>query len=262
MKNNRKNKDTKSIITVAILLIIPLVLLLSTYLSLNVYAANPITQEKDRLYIKPDIEKTKIELVKIEPSPKPLISENKDTTIHTDIQAPTPLPKVNEPEIKNEDTTPNTTNYENNSDDIIQIDENVASETVDDISEEDNTYSTSYTEDDLYWLARVIYAEAGCSWFPDWVQQAVGSVVLNRMNDSRYANTVYDVIHESGQYGCVNNGSLYNEPSQQCINNAAYILENGSTLPSGVIGQNGDPYGEVYTSYYDETLGTTIYFTY
>ena len=261
MKNNSKN--AKSIIAVVILLIIPLVVLLSTYLSLNVYAANPITQGKDKLYIKPGIEKTKIELVRIEPSPKSLISGNKDTTIHTNIQpAPTPLTKVNESEINNEDTTTNTTNYENNSDSIIQIDENVTSETFDDVSEEDNTYNTLCTEDDLYWLARVIYAEAGCSWFPDWVQQAVGSVVLNRMNDSRYANTIYDVIHETGQYGCVNNGSLYNEPSQQCINNAAYILENGSTLPSGVIGQNGDPYGEVYTSYYDETLGTTIYFTY
>lgn len=120
--------------------------------------------------------------------------------------------------------------------------------------------SPSYTEDDLYWLSRVVYAEAGCNWFPDWVQQAVASVVINRVNSSSYPNTIYDVIYQPGQYGCVNNGSIYNTPTQKVINNCKYVLENGSTLPSYVIGQSGYPLGPVYTQYYDSVLGTTIYF--
>lgn len=83
-------------------------------------------------------------------------------------------------------------------------------------SEEHDTHPT-YSDEDLYWLSRVVYAEAGCNWFPDWVQQAVASVVVNRVNDSRYPNTIRDVIFQSGQYGCVNNGSIYNTPTSKVV---------------------------------------------
>lgn len=126
-------------------------------------------------------------------------------------------------------------------------------------SEEHDTHPT-YSDEDLYWLSRVVYAEAGCNWFPDWVQQAVASVVVNRVNDSRYPNTIRDVIFQSGQYGCVNNGSIYNTPTSKVVTNCKYVLEHGSTLPSYVIGQSGMALGPVYTSYYDSVLGTTIYF--
>ena len=118
----------------------------------------------------------------------------------------------------------------------------------------------SYTEEDLYWLSRVVYAEAGCSWFPDWVQRDVASVVLNRVNDPRYPDTIKDVIFDPYQYSCVDNGSIYSTPTQQCIDNARYVLENGSTLPSSVIGQSAYAWGPVYKSYYDSILGTTIKF--
>ena len=120
--------------------------------------------------------------------------------------------------------------------------------------------SQSYSEDDLFWLSRVVYAEAGCDWFPDWVQQAVASVVLNRVADSRYPNTIKDVIFDPWQYSCVNSGSIYNQPTSKVIENCRYVLEHGSTLPVSVIGQSGYALGPVYTSYYDSVLGTTIYF--
>lgn len=120
--------------------------------------------------------------------------------------------------------------------------------------------SANYTDEDLYWLSRVLYAEAGCDWFPDWVQRDVASVVLNRVNDSRYPNTIKGVIFDPGQYGCVNSGSIYRTPTQKCINNARWVLENGSTLPGNIIGQAGYPLGPVYKTYYDSVLGTTIYF--
>lgn len=118
----------------------------------------------------------------------------------------------------------------------------------------------SYTDDDLYWLSHVVFAEAGCDWFPDWVQQATASVVLNRVSDPRYPDTIKDVIFDPGQYSCVDNGSIYGEPTQKVINNCKYVLENGSTLPSYVIGQSSYAWGPVYTSYYDSILGTTIKF--
>lgn len=118
----------------------------------------------------------------------------------------------------------------------------------------------SYTEEDLYWLARVTYAEAGCSWFPDWVQRDVASVVLNRVKDPRYPNSIKEVIFDPYQYECVDNGSIYDTPSQQCIDNARYVLEHGSTLPASVIGQSAYAWGPVYKTYTDPILGTTIKF--
>ena len=118
----------------------------------------------------------------------------------------------------------------------------------------------TYSDEDLYWLSRVVYAEAGCDWFPDWVQRDVASVVLNRVSDPRYPDTIIDVIFDPGQYSCVDSGSIYREPSAKVVENCRYVLENGSTLPSEVIGQSAYALGPIYKSYYDSVLGTTIHF--
>lgn len=118
----------------------------------------------------------------------------------------------------------------------------------------------TYSDEDLYWLSRVVYAEAGCDWFPDWVQRDVASVVLNRVSDSRYPSTIKDVIFDPGQYSCVDSGSIYREPSAKVIENCRWVLENGSTLPVSVIGQSAYAWGPVYKSYYDSVLGVTIKF--
>lgn len=118
----------------------------------------------------------------------------------------------------------------------------------------------TYSDEDLYWLSRVVFAEAGCDWFPDWVQRDVASVVLNRVADSRYPSTIKDVIFDPGQYSCVDSGSIYNTPTQKVIDNCKYVLENGSTLPVSVIGQSAYAWGPIYKSYYDSVLGTTIHF--
>lgn len=129
--------------------------------------------------------------------------------------------------------------------------------------EEANKPKPSYTEEDLDLLARIINAEAGCDWMPDWVQQMVGSVVLNRVNSAYFPNTIREVIYQPGQYGPVYNGSINKKPSQRVIENARYLLENGSICPPNVTGQNGIITGSgLYTSYYDSVLGTTIYFCY
>ncbi|WP_322172976.1 cell wall hydrolase [Acutalibacter caecimuris] len=121
----------------------------------------------------------------------------------------------------------------------------------------------TYTEEDLDLLARIINAEAGCDWMPDWVQRMVGSVVLNRVNSVHFPNTIRDVIYQPGQYGPVYNGSIHKTPSAKVIANARYLLENGSICPANVTGQSGYITGSgLYTSYYDSVLGTTIYFCY
>ena len=62
------------------------------------------------------------------------------------------------------------------------------------------------TADDLYLLANIIYCEAGCE--PSEGKVAVGSVVMNRVRDGAYPNTIRDVIYDKGQFSPVRNGSL------------------------------------------------------
>ena len=77
-----------------------------------------------------------------------------------------------------------------------------------------------YTQEELDLLARVIYAEVGCTWIPDWVQQMVGSVVLNRVASPYYPDTIYDVIYQPGQYAPTWDGSIYKTPDARTIENA------------------------------------------
>lgn len=121
----------------------------------------------------------------------------------------------------------------------------------------------AYTQEELDLLARIIYAEVGSTWIPDWVQRMVGSVVLNRVKSSHYPNTIRDVIYQPGQYSPTWNGSISKSPDARTIANARYLLEHGSICPDNVIGQNSIITGSgVYQSYHDSILGTTVYFCY
>lgn len=126
-----------------------------------------------------------------------------------------------------------------------------------------NSGRIDYTEEDVYLLASVMYAENGCDWFPSVVQLMTGSVVLNRIKHEFYPDNLYDVIHQPGQYGCVSNGAYNVAPSEEAISNARYLLENGSILPDDVLYQSGVPQGSgVYFEFYDPVLGITNYFCY
>lgn len=54
---------------------------------------------------------------------------------------------------------------------------------------------------DVELLALVIYQEAGGDMCSDETRQMVGEVVLNRVADKRYPNTIEGVILQLGQYG-------------------------------------------------------------
>jgi spore germination cell wall hydrolase CwlJ-like protein len=96
----------------------------------------------------------------------------------------------------------------------------------------------SYTDYELYLLSHLIGGEAGANWCTDAQQLAVGSVVLNRMKDSRFPNTLAGVIYQKGQYACTWDGNFDRTPTARTIANAKYLLEHGSTLPSNVVFQS------------------------
>ena len=85
-------------------------------------------------------------------------------------------------------------------------------------------------QDELYWLSRIISAESrGESLLG---QLAVGAVVLNRVENANYPNTIYSVIFEYDngyQFQPVENGSIYEEPTELSIL-AARLCLNGTRV--------------------------------
>ena len=83
-----------------------------------------------------------------------------------------------------------------------------------------------YPEEDLYWLSRIISAESRGESLEG--QIAVGNVVLNRVDSRRYPDSIKDVVFDR-QYGVqfepVENGTVYNEPTQTSILAAKMALE-------------------------------------
>ncbi len=80
-----------------------------------------------------------------------------------------------------------------------------------------------YDSDELYWMSRIITAEAGNQ--PLEGQIAVGNVVMNRVESSRFADTVKGVIFQEGQFDPVRNGSVYCDPFDSCVVAAKLALE-------------------------------------
>ncbi len=110
------------------------------------------------------------------------------------------------------------------------------------ISLSSSSSSSSYNSNDRYLLAKVIYAEARGESYTG--QVAIGAVVLNRVKDSRFPNTIAGVIYQPWAFTAVNDGQINLEP-----NSTAYQAADDAL--------NGwDPtYGSVY--YYNPKTATS-----
>ena len=118
-----------------------------------------------------------------------------------------------------------------------------------------------YTDEDLYVLSHIISAEAGnCQ---EEMMLYVGSVVLNRVADDRYPDTIKEVVFQTDplQYGPTADGTYYKEPTEGAIKAAEKLLEEGSVLPSKVIYQSNERLGKYYTELDPPPgIGSTMYF--
>ena len=109
---------------------------------------------------------------------------------------------------------------------------------------------------DLWYLSRVIQTESGfCS---QEMQEAVGSVVLNRVADDRFPNSIPEVVEQPGQYSTASYLASV-EPTQEAINVAVDLLENGSKLPEDIIYQANFSQGS-YTYMTLSTSYSVMYF--
>ncbi len=80
-----------------------------------------------------------------------------------------------------------------------------------------------YNSDDLYWLSRIITAESRNQ--PLSGKIAVGTVILNRVASAQFPNSVYDVIFQENQFTPVENGMIYDEPTEEGVVAAKLVLE-------------------------------------
>ena len=95
--------------------------------------------------------------------------------------------------------------------------------------------SEYYNSTDLYWLSRIISAEAKGEPFAG--QIAVGNVVLNRVKSSQFPNTVKGVIFDTKygtQFSPVAVGTIYNTPTASAVMAAKVCLE-GYSLSTQMI---------------------------
>jgi spore germination cell wall hydrolase CwlJ-like protein len=115
---------------------------------------------------------------------------------------------------------------------------------------------------DVELFARLLMCEIGSDGHPDEQLYNVGSVVINRVNDPRFPNTLHDVIFQPGQYGPAITGEINRAvPTQRCFDIAADLLVNGSRLPADIVWQDTRPQGtEVYTTYASPITGATMYY--
>ncbi len=93
----------------------------------------------------------------------------------------------------------------------------------------------SYNADDVYWLSRIISAEAKGE--PFLGQMAVGNVVLNRVASKSYPNTIYGVIFDrkhGTQFSPVSFGTIYQTPTESSVIAAKICLE-GYTLSDSIL---------------------------
>ena len=92
-----------------------------------------------------------------------------------------------------------------------------------------------YNENDLYWLSRIISAEASGEVLLGKI--AVGNVVLNRVRSKSYPNTIYGVIFDrkyGTQFSPVAIGTIYKEPTAESVIAAKICLE-GFSLSDSII---------------------------
>ncbi len=93
---------------------------------------------------------------------------------------------------------------------------------------------SSQEEGDIYWLARIIEAEAGGESYQG--KLAVGNVIMNRVKSNQFPNTIYKVIFEYyqgiPQFSPVADGTIYNTPSADSMK-AARETYYGTKKPVG-----------------------------
>lgn len=108
--------------------------------------------------------------------------------------------------------------------------------------ETDNDVSQS----DIEMLACVIYQEAGGDTHCDECRRRVADIVLNRVADDRFPNSIYEVLTQKSQYGKFSTTGIV-WPSRADNPGEKNAVERAYRIAEEVLaGQHSDVYGEGY----------------
>ena len=117
-----------------------------------------------------------------------------------------------------------------------------------------------YSDNDLYILSHIISAESGnCS---DEMMIAVGSVVLNRVEDDRFPDTIEEVVFQPGQYSPTWNGAYFNDPTDEAVEVAEMLLTDGRQIDESVVWQAEFVQGVGIYEVIESPWGSKMYFCY
>lgn len=89
-----------------------------------------------------------------------------------------------------------------------------------------------YGTDDFYWLSHIINAESGNQ--PLSGKIAVGNVILNRVSDPVFPDSVYDVVFQKNQFTPTKNGTINLTPNEESILAAKLCLDGAVVLPTAL----------------------------
>lgn len=81
------------------------------------------------------------------------------------------------------------------------------------------------TEEDVYLMSQIVFSESKGEPYEGKV--AVASVILNRVLDPAFPDTVKDVIFQPNAFSCVVDGVITSTPNKECFN-AVYEAINGN----------------------------------
>lgn len=92
--------------------------------------------------------------------------------------------------------------------------------------------SVQFSQDDIYWMAKAVYAEARGEVYKG--QVAVANVLINRVKASSFPNTVKGVIFEPLAFSCVADGQIYLEPNATAYQAVKEAI-NGPDITNGAL---------------------------
>lgn len=89
-----------------------------------------------------------------------------------------------------------------------------------------------YNADDLYWLSHIINAESGNQ--PLEGKIGVGNVILNRVHNALFPNTIYGVLFQRNQFTPASSGSINKTPNEESVIAAKLCLDGAVVLPTAL----------------------------
>lgn len=117
-------------------------------------------------------------------------------------------------------------------------------------------YTVHFHADDLFWLSRILYAEA--HWEPLEGMIGVGNVVLNRVASDAFPATIMGVVLDREhriQFTPVETGEVVAEPDERAVIAACLVLEGYNTVGDSLYFVNPDS-GDA--SWFQQKLTPTV----